>query len=246
MRKLLVLLLVSLTVSGCLSASDRTSEHKKFDITLSSAESNVLQITYSTSSYRATPDGFYEKGVLRITNAGNITLYNLTLKLQGKTALSPSELDVIAHATMDSRSEPKVIQNIIVSPSEVFIERLEPERSRNLSTEIIGWGEGNFYSINVVYNNKILFGVAGFVPDTHISTSKDFTAEELANMPPEMLAEIIPKDVLERFTPEELAGFTADELAHIVPSKFPEPKNQSQFLPQEPKKVPIRPDEVDR
>ena len=53
-------------------------------------------------------------------------------------------------------------------------------------------------------------------------TSKDYTARELAKLPP-----------------EELANFTADELKHIVPTKFAEPKTQYPLNTTESKKIPI-------
>jgi len=51
-------------------------------------------------------------------------------------------------------------------------------------------------------------------------TSKDFTAEELAKMPPEELAKLVPSYILNHFTPEQLANLTPDELSHLIPTKF--------------------------
>ncbi|GBE18683.1 hypothetical protein BMS3Abin16_01289 [archaeon BMS3Abin16] len=85
-----------------------------------------------------------------------------------------------------------------------------------------------------------------FVKNDSTLTSKDFTAEELADMPVEQLAMLVPEGVLERFTLEELANFTSDELAHIIPSKFSESETQYPFEPLEPKRVPLREDEAGR
>ena len=249
MRYLVLMLLIGLLVTGCLGTFNKTFSPKKFETTAVNTETNVLQTAYETSSYRATPNGFYEQGILKIKNSGNTRLQNLQLKIRVKKMLSPAEQDVINHAKGMREREIRIIQSLTIKPNELFIEELQPHESQNVSIDIIGFGEGNFYGIDVINNNKIIFGIQGFVPYTPISTSKDFTAEELADMPPEMLAGIVPKDVLERFTAEELAGFTSDMLVHIVPSKFPKPKNESSFgpfKPSEPVKLPVTPDEGGR
>ena len=78
------------------------------------------------------------------------------------------------------------------------------------------WGKAGMLALVVILMVSSTWGAPNSL------TSKDFTAEELAKMPPEQLAKLVPPYILKRFTPEQLANFTPDELSHLLPTKFPE------------------------
>jgi hypothetical protein len=165
MRAKLFLALI-LIISGCLGrATPENPEPKKLSIEKVDVKSNALDIAYTGKSHQPTSEGFYEEGFLRVINKGGSTLRGINLKINGKTTLSAAEIDIIKHTPGRQVKEKdiRLIQNVTIKPTAIFIEELKHGEAKEFPIAFTVRGEGNYYGIEVLYENRSIWGMQGFL-----------------------------------------------------------------------------------